>query len=289
MNNDKSRIFILIAAALILAAGFALVRAVLVVNYYDVEEGLYQKNAGGVTATRIIFAAVLVLLGVLAFLLLKKRSFASLPEANHGVVFTGALCGFMCISSALLSAWYFMPSLFKAVFKSTAAGKTRTNNVVLFVMLCLSVLFSLLSSLYFFWCASTETKLKKLNYKLFSLMPVLWGVFYLIYMYFGKGTVINSQERLIQEFSVIMVVMYCLSEARFHFGLARYRTYAAVSLIAVVSVITAAVPNFILTAFWVMPFSAETVYAVMQLAIVAYIICRLISVACGSEKTEQDA
>ena len=53
MTTDKSRIYILIAAALIIAVGFAAVRVILVVNYYDVEEGLYAVNAVGVTAARI--------------------------------------------------------------------------------------------------------------------------------------------------------------------------------------------------------------------------------------------
>lgn len=290
MNTDKSRIFILIAAALIIAIGFAIVRTVLVINYYNVEEGLYQRGAHGVTAARIVFAVSLAVLAVLSLLLLKKRSFKSLPEANHGVVFTGALCGFMFISSAILSLYYFMPTLARAAFRSQSLPRTKTNNVVLFIMFSLTVVFALVSALYFFWCASTDTKLKKLNYKLLSLMPVLWGIFYLIYMYFKKDTVINSQERAIQQFSVVTVMLYCLSEARFHFGIAKYRTYVAVTLVSVVSVITAAVPGFILTAFWLLPFSAETIFDVMQLAFAVYMVCRLISTSCAdtppAEETE---
>lgn len=286
MNSNKSKIYILMAAALILAVGFAVVRTVLMINYYDVEEGLYQRGAYGVTAARIMFAVSLAVLAVTAFLLIKKRSFKSMPEANHGVVFTGALCGFMCISSALLTAWYFIPSLAKSVFGTSGKSAVRTNNTVLFITLCLTILLSLASSLYYFWCASTETKLKKLNYRLLSLMPVLWGVVYLIYMYFRKDTVINSQERIIQQFSVITVMLYCLAEARFHFGISRFRMYVALTLVSVVSVIVAAVPSFILTAFWLMPFSPVTVFAVMQVALAAYMVCRLVSIGCGEEKSE---
>ena len=62
MNANKSRIYILIAAALIIAVGFAVVRTVLVVNYYNVDEGLYSREAVGVTPARVMFAAALLLI-----------------------------------------------------------------------------------------------------------------------------------------------------------------------------------------------------------------------------------
>lgn len=286
MNTGKSRIYILIAVALIVAVGFAAVRAILVVNYYNVDEGLYAANAAGVTPTRIMFAVSLLLLGAAPFLLVKKREFEKMPEANHGVVFTGAMCGFMFISSAILVSYYFLPGCFMAVF----GGKSSNVNgidVVLLIMILLMIIFSIASALYYFWCASTTTKLKKLPYKLFSLMPVLFCIFYLIYMYFKKDTVMNSPERMITQLSAITVMVYCVSEARFHFGIARYRLYVAMSLVTVAAVIVACVPGFLLTAFWVMPFTTETIYEILQLAIAAYIIFRLVSVA-GSEETEKE-
>lgn len=286
VKTDKSRIYILIAAALILAIGFAAIRAILVVNYYDVEEGLYSSDAVGVTAARILFAASLLLLGVLSFLLVKKREFKQMPEANHGVVFTGAMCGFMFISSSILVSYYFLPSHFKTVFGSKAV-KAGGIDIVLLIMLILTVLFGLASALYYFWCAATTTKLKKLPYRLFSLMPVLCGIFYLVYMYFKKDTVMNSPERMITQLSTVAVMIYCVAEARFHFGIARYRLYTAISLIAVTSIIVACAPGFLLTAFWVMPFSTETIYEVLQLAMAAYIIFRLISVA-GAETEKEE-
>lgn len=291
MKNDKSRIFILLAAALITAVGFAVIRIILVINYYDVEEGLYSVNAVGVTPARILFGVSLALIGALSFILLKKREFKRMPEANHGVVFTSAMCGFMFISSAILVSYYFLPALFKAVFGSgmslSSYAKTDEGiNIVLLIMLLLSVIFSLVSSLYYFWCASTTTKLRKLNYRLLSLMPVLWGIFYLIFMYFKKDTVINSPERYILQLSVIAVMLCCVAEARFHFGAARYRTYAALSLISVMAVIVGPVPSFILTAFWVMPFTVETVFNVLQIAMAVYMIVRLISVSSSEQKAE---
>lgn len=280
MNTDKSKIYILLAAALIIAVGFAVVRSILVVNYYDVEEGLYAVSAVGVTAARILFAVSLLLLGALPLLLIKKREFKRMPEANHGVVFTAAVCGFMYISSAILVSYYFLPGCFKNVFG--AKGGVNGIDVVLLIMLLLAVIFGLASSLYYFWCAATTTKLKKLPYRLFSLMPVLFGIFYLVYMYFKKDSVMNSPERTITQLSTIAVMIYCVAEARFHFGIARYRTYVAVSLMTVAAVIVACAPGFLLTAFWVMPFTTETVYEVLQLAVAVYIVFRLISVA-GSE------
>lgn len=290
MNTGKSRIYILIAAALILAVGFAVVRVILVVNYYDVEEGLYAANAVGVTAARVLFGVSLVVLGLLPMLIVKKRDFKQMPEANHGVVFTGAMCGFMFISSSILVSYYF---IFKPAIETKSVFGTAKNpdviDIVVFISLVLTVLFGIVSSLYYFWCASTTTKLKKLNYRLLSLMPVLCEVFYLVYMYFKRDTVMNSPERSITQLSAIAVMVYCVAEARFHFGIARNRTYTAVSLITVTAIIVACVPGFLLTAFWVMPFSSETVYEVLQLAMAAYIIFRLISVAASEPAPEKTA
>lgn len=284
MKTDKSKIYILIAAALIIAVGFAVVRIILVVNFYNVEEGLYGANSAGVTAVRIMFALVLLLLGVLPFILVKKREFKKLPDANHGVVFTGAMCGFMFISSAILVLYYVVikpladkncsrEGIYGELFQKTS-GKPST---VLIIMIILTVIFGIASSLYYFWCAATTTKLKKLPYKLFSLMPVMSCIFYLVYMYFNSDTVMNSPERTITQLSTIAVMLYCVAEARFHFGIARYRMYIAVSLITVTAVIVTCVPGFLLTAFWMMPFSSKTIYEVLQLAIAAYIVFRLIS------------
>ena len=282
MNTNKSRIYILIAAALIIAVGVAVARTVLVINYYNVDEGLYAKGSTGITAMRVVFGAALVLVCVLAFVLLRPVKYKKLPEANHAVVFTGAMCGFMFISSAILGGWYFIPDLFKNAFSKsfqyTAISSSHTTHVVLFFSFCATLLFSLLSSLYYFWCASTETKLNKLNYRLFSFMPILWGIAYLVFMYFKNDTVINSQERAILQLSVITVMLCATAEARFHFGIARFRVYAAVYLCAVMSVIVACVPNFLLTAFWMIPFSAETVFCVLQVALAAYMLSRLISI-----------
>lgn len=286
MNSNKSRIYILIAAALIIAVGFAVVRVILVVNYYNVEEGLYYAaNAVGVMTARVLFIAALAALGIFPLFFVKKREFTQIPEATHGVVFTGAMCGFMYISSAILVSYYFLPSLFKEVFNSMIVN---VNSIVLLVTLLLTVIFGLLSSLYYFWCASTTTKMKKLNYRLFSFMPILFGVFYLVFMYFKKDTVINSPERIITQLSALCVMVYCVAEARFHFGIAKYKTYVSISLIAMTAVIVTCVPGFLLTAFWVMPFSTETIYEVLELAMAVYIVFRLISTA-GAEQTAEKA
>ena len=286
MKNDKSKIFILTAAALIIALGFAVVRVIFVVNYYNTEEGLYSANAPGVTAARIMFAVCLLVFGVLPFILLKKREYKRLPESNHGVVFTGALCGFMFISSSILVSYYF---IIKEMLGSSVTGffkAAKVNDMILFVSLVLAVIFGLLSSLYFFWSAATTMKMKKLNNRIFSMMPVLFCIFYLIYTYFRKDSVINSQERMILQLSVITVMLYFLSEARFHFGIARYRLYISASLISVCSIIVACIPNFMLSAFWRMGFSSDTVFSVLQVAVAAYIISRLICVVSYPEKTE---
>ena len=89
------------------------------------------------------------------------------------------------------------------------------------------------------------------------------------------------------QLSVVTVMLYFISEARFHFGIANIKVYSAISLISISAVTVACVPRFILTAFWVMPFSTETVFSVLQLAVAAYIVFRLCSVTCNVKQKEE--
>lgn len=272
MNSDKSRSFWITAAVILFSLAFAVVRIVITVNYYDVSETLYSAGAENVGIVRVVYAASLLLLGVFAFIAAPKKKYKELPEASHGVVFTGSLCGFMFISSVILEIVYFFADI------------RKSSGTAVFVLFLLSLAFCVLSSLYYFWSAST-TLFRKMNYRILSIMPSLWAACYAVTVYFSKNTVINSPERLIIQFSVIMVMLYAISEARFHFGIARPRLYIAVSAVTVVAIITACVPNFLLTAFWFLPFSSDTVFSVLQVGIAMYIIQRMISVI--NAKTEE--
>ena len=272
MINDKSRCGWIAAVVVLLAVAFAVVRIIITVTYYDVFESLYRTGAENVTVLRIVFAVSLLALGVFAFFFAPKKKYKELPEATHGVVFTGSLCGFMFISSVILEIVYFYGSVRKS------SGKA------VFLLFVMSLVFCIFSSLYYFWTAST-TLFRKVNYKILSVMPSLWAACYAVTIYFSKSTVINSPERMIIQFSVVMIMLYTVSEARFHFGIARPRLYIAVSAITIVSIVTACVPNFLLTAFWFLPFSSDTVFSVLQLGIAMYILQRMISVM--NAKTEE--
>ena len=272
MINDKSRCGWIAAVVVLLAIAFAVLRIIITVTYYDVYESLYRAGSENVTVMRIVFASSLLALGIFAFFFTPKKNYKELPESTHGVVFTGSLCGFMFISSVILELVYFYGSV------------RRSSNKVVFLLFVLSLVFCVFSSLYYFWSAST-TLFRKVNYKILSVMPSLWAACYAVTIYFSKSTVINSPERMIIQFSVIMIMLYTVSEARFHFGIARPRLYMAVSAITVVSIVTACVPNFLLTAFWFLPFSSDTVFSVLQLGIAMYILQRMISVM--NAKTEE--
>lgn len=268
MDLNKRKIFILTAFSLLLGIGLAILRTVLVINYYDVDEGLFVYRAEGVTVFSASLFISIVFLAVLSMVLIKKRDYEKLPEASHGVVFTGALCGFMSISSVVLSCFYFI--------KDFDTG--NVNGRVSLAAFIASLVFSVLSSLYYFRCASTSTKLNVINVKIFSIAPILWAVCYLVYNYFNRTTVINSPERALTQLSVVFVLFYALCEAKFHFGMAKIKTYTAVSCCAVMVITVVCVPHFILTAFWNLPFTTNAVFSIMQISVAAYIICRLISV-----------
>ena len=153
MTLTKRNIYILIALNGVFIIVFTVMRVFLMVNYYDVNEGLYVNDAYGVTVFNIAFLLACVIIGGLGLLQKPTQEYKKLPPSGNGVVFTGALCGFMFLSSLIIQCVYFLMSAWN--------GNT-TGEKILFVA---SLLFTIPSALYYFRCAST-TKMQRVNYQL---------------------------------------------------------------------------------------------------------------------------
>lgn len=264
MKSTKKLLFPLLLASLVLGVVLAGLRIILMDNYYDTSERLYKSGTDLPQVFFIVLVLAFFLTGACAFFIKPNKFNKKLPKVNLSIVFSSSFCGFLFISSCILQLYYFLSSV-------------RQSGIAIFTVsyYCM-ILFGLLSSLYFFRISSTS-HLKRLSLKFTSIFPVLWGIFYLLFLYFDKSVVINNPEREIVQFGVIAAMFYFISEARYQLGISIPRLYFAVSLASIIIICVSCIPNIILTVQGIVSFTPHTIYSFVQLGILSYIVTRILS------------
>ncbi len=270
MKSTKRLLLPLILTTLTVGPVFAVLRILLMTNYYDTEEKLYKFGTDLPEIFLTVLALTFLIIGVCA-LFIKTNNFNTvLPEANIPITFSGAFCGFLFISSTVLQGVYFAPAVFshdKGAFK------------ILFVLM---LVFGLMSSLYFFKVSATS-KLNFLDIKYLSFCPMLWAIFYLIFTYFDESVIINNPERELVHLAAITSMLFFTAESRYHLGIAKPKIYFSIAMISAVAIFAISVPNVILTASGTLGFTTHTIYSFCQIGILLYIITRLFSFTTAKE------
>lgn len=264
MKSTKKLLLPLLLASLVLGVVLASLRVILMDNYYDTSERLYKSGTDLPQVFFIVLVLAFFLTGACAFFIKPNKFNKELPEANLSIVFSSSFCGFLFISACILQLYYFLSSV-------------RQSGIPIFTLsyYCM-IAFGLLSSLYFFRISSTS-RLKGLSLKFTSIFPVLWGIFYLLFIYFDKSVVINNPEREMVQLGIVAAMFYFISEARYQLGISLPRLYFAVSLASIIIICVSCIPNIILTVQGIVSFTPHTIYSFVQLGILSYIITRLLS------------
>ena len=261
--NRSLRLYFFFAIAITVVLATA--RIIFMTRYYDVEVELYRIGAQHVG----IFAAVFCLsaLGMLTvgfFLKGAAKKMRVFPRESLATSFAGALCSLGFISALFSQFFYFFPAVLK---EGTPSDKG------LFIA---SMLLCLPTAVYFFAvAASRNIKITALQY--LSFFPVLWGIVYCSFVYFDSTRVLNSPERNLIQLSLITLMLYFLAESRYHLGKASPPLYIGISLLSMVVVGTVAVPNLLLSAFWVMPMTQLSIFSAVEILLAFYILSRVLS------------
>lgn len=264
MTHSRKTILSLILLTAVLALAFTVIRTVHIKNYYDVTEGHFRRGSDAVTvatAMTYITAGILLVMGAIP-----KAAKKPSGETSHVTVFSGALCGFMFISSLFIQIFYFAKE-----------GLTEGSFPIRLVF-CLSMLLTIPSAMYYFKSASTM-KLQRVNAQLLSFCPVLWCITYTIYTYFSTSLTMNSPMRLSYQATLIAAMLAMVLEARSHIGIPKQRLHIGVSLAASFIILVLSIPEFLLSAFWLMPFGIQTVYSATLTAYAVYTMARLTAYA----------
>ena len=252
-------------SAIVVTIILAAVRMVLMTRYYDVEVELYRIDARYVGVFNGIFCfCALAMLTVAFFLKGAAKKMRSFPRGSLVTSFFGALCALGFVIALFLQFFYF---LIPTLEKGTDSDKT------LFIF---SMLLCLPTAVYFF-AVSASRNIKPAAMQYLSFFPILWGIVYCSFIYFDSTRVLNSPERNLIQLSLIALMLYFLAESRYHLGKASPPIYMGVALLSIVVLGTVAVPNLLLSAFWLMPFTKLSVFSFTEILLALYIMSRVLS------------
>ncbi len=264
MKSTRRLLLPLLCASLVTGAALAVLRTFLMMNYYNTEESLYKAGTDLPGTFFLVFSIAFFLIGICGAFI-KPNGFNSvMPCVNIPVTFSGAFCGFLFTSASILQLVYFAKEVLEA--------EKISYNIIFFGM----ILFGLLSALYFFKVSATSS-LRILSEKYTSFSPIIWAIFYLIFIYFDSSVVLNNPERELIQLAAIASLLYCTSESRYQLGIAKPRLYFPVALASIIILLVVNVPNVILTAVGVLRFTTHTIYSFSQIGLLLYIITRIFS------------
>lgn len=270
MSSFKKVYKSFLISTLIISGVLSVARIFLMNYFYDPSLENYSTKTSLPTMYSVLFVVCcLAAFSVFFFIKTPKETEAVLPKSSVASVFASSLCGFFFISSAFLVLYFtfdiFSPESLKLMFYTEA-------RIPLYALIA-TVVFSIPSAIFFLNCESIKY-FDSTFVKILSFFPPLWSISYLIYLYFDNSVVINNSEKLSAELSVIFIMLYLTSEARYRIDTPRHRLHLALSLVSIIAVATYCIPNIVLTVMLVLPFDEFSIYAGLQITILLYMIIR---------------
>jgi hypothetical protein len=262
-KSGAPKLFFIITA--VLSAAAALIQTYLFYAYYDEGLNLYKTGA---TLTGFFYIGVFIctLFCASSYFILKKTEMKILPPPDRFVTFTAILSGFQLAASVLFNVFYFVSGKY--------TGMTAFRAAVFIV--------SVPAAAYFIITALSN-KPKKNVLVLCCFSAIIWATIYLMSIYFDMSSPLNSPIRILNQLSLITIMLYFTFEARYLIGKPKPRLYFPVALSAMLFIPMASVSDMFLTFAGFRPSTQETVFRIAEVAIMLYITARLRSIAFKKE------
>lgn len=262
--------------AIVASAAGTLLRLVVLLYDYDYELGLYKSDA----VLPQIFRAVLIVCVAALLTTIKAGGQAGLPgrllPVGRLLTFISALAGFSMFATVV------MQLLMKLSFEISLQGWKSTLASGLEVAM---QVFALPSALYFIVMAVRQNPYRPSTAAL-GFFPVLWAAAYLMCVYFDTSTTLNNPLRILEQASLIMVMVFMLMELRCLVGKAKPHIYITFGMIVMVMVTSASLPTFLLTLAMKMKVSVDTIFDATKLCIAAYAAVRVADMIRAAGKSE---
>ncbi len=258
-----------VISALVIAGALSVARIFIMNYFYEPSLQNYKTTTSMPTLYSILLIICCVALFSVYFFIKPPKKSAVIPQSTVSSLFASSLCGFFFISSLFLVI-YINFDFFTGGGLKLAWSRGEKIEIISFIS---TLVLSLPAAGFFLKAESTKNE-DDMAVKVLSFFPVLWCISYLIYLYFENSVVINNSEKMCAQLSVIFLMLYLTSEAKYRITRPKHHLHLALSLVTIVVTATYCIPNLILTVMLVLPFDTFSVYSGLQVALLLYAVIR---------------
>lgn len=262
MKPISRKLFVLYLSAVgVFSLAAVIFRTLLLLNSYSAEDGLFAAGYAADFFFPLLFVLAAVFFAGVGFVFLRGGEKAKEPISTVPVFFSSILCAFC----ALIFAVAFLISLPGDGTWGTMALMQKLSGV----LLPLSALGMALSF--------ALTVLRSSNRALTvagSIFSVLFCIFYCLYSYFDKSLPLNSPTKIFDLLTVLILMLFFLTEGKFRLGGAPYARYAVTGAVAAIFCAADSLPALIYTAVKGEALRGNAVYDFLFFALFLYLLAR---------------
>ena len=265
MTSVKKKLWIFSSVIFVVTFALTVLRGVALFAFYEADIGYFQRGEFLPEVYNYISVLALVLSALFALLVPREGAKAlaapsfDLPFVKTGSVF--ALCG---------TATYLF-YLFLGVLGDTEIyKKTNTSGMLEALALIVGCV-----SLFYFLCILTGKTGKSNYYVIFSYAMIIFLLLALSFTYFDYFTVMNGPNKLLLQVTVLVFMLYLITEQRYAIGIAKPRAYFGLCLAALYFTFSCSLPYIAAFLFGKVTNVAFLFYHFMIFGFAVYVSSRL--------------
>lgn len=251
------KLFFMITCVLTVTA--ILIQTVLFINYYDENLNLYKTEITGIP--KIFYMAIFIsslFCAASYFAINENERTKILPTTDRFVVFASILSGFQLSAAVLFNIYYYLTRIYTGI-----------------TLLRIAVLITAVPAAAYFIVTAFARRPKEKALIICGFFTIIWAALYLMCVYFDMSSPLNSPVRILEQLSLIIIMLYFVFEVRFLLLKPRPRLYLPVSLLSVLFIYLSSVPDLILTFAGFRASTQDTVFGITQAAVAIYITARV--------------
>lgn len=188
--------------------------------------GVYERSILPIVY-HIVLAVSIIALAAVLIIIGRKKSTTSLIPGSTVTVFLACAVGFLLCADIFISVYGAMNS---------------TEKVPVIDILGIA---AAIPSAIFFFLLATQKEERSTPIAITSLFPPIWCAICVMQIYFDTTVLINSPNKILGEFSLILAMLFFLMESRNQIGISKGGFYLAAAVTAPILLLSSAVPNLI--------------------------------------------
>ena len=209
------------------------------------------------------------------------ESASVMVQGTQTLVISSSLTGFLLVASFVLQI---LDIINDPVWKNNLSGYIK-NNTFDFILIFAAIL----GAVYFFKTASlrpigttlgdNDAAIPKFSqgYILFSFFPIIWVFLNIFKCFFDMNKSVNSPIRIYELVCFLSLSLYLVAESRILVGKRETSKFFSFAYTSILLTSLSALPNFILSSFWILETSTPVIVYGVQISLLLYISSRIYS------------